>query len=493
MITPFYILMKKIVTWVLSLSIWLSLPASEYQKAEKELLDKNKAALSTLSNLRSNIQNEKIPLATKLSDLERVVHEKRTSLDRLQRLRDNKSVNLSTLKKEVNGREAEVQFLSTLGSDYLANFEARLHVTEIDRNQVKLSEIKTKLDGDASEKDKMKARMQLLSLSINRIEELVGGTQFDGEALDGDGKVREGSFVLSGPLAYFEEKGGNLVGITQSGRDLKPRIFELQEPHSSILRSYFESKGESDASLPVDVTLGDAVKVAAAEDTALEHIQKGGTWAYPIVIAAAVSLIIALFKYFQLSGISFPKSKAVTEIIRKMEEGDKEGAMKYAQKLKGPFKTMFSAGISKCTEGKKMVDESMYEELLATQPKLESYLPVIQVTAATAPLMGLLGTVTGMIKTFKQITLFGTGDAKSLSEGISEALITTELGLVAAIPSLILYAILSRKTKAILSEMERLSSLFLNAFPKKKDLFEQEKPTDQKENDSSLDSLPEPA
>ena len=154
-----------------------------------------------------------------------------------------------------------------------------------------------------------------------------------------------------------------------------------------------------------------------------------------------------------------------------MEDGDKDGAMKLAQNLKGPFKNMFSAGIAKCTEGKKMVDESMYEELLATQPKLESYLPIIQVTAATAPLMGLLGTVTGMIKTFKQITLFGTGDAKSLSEGISEALITTELGLIAAIPSLILYAVLSRKTKAILAEMERLSSLFLNAFPKKKDLF----------------------
>ena len=72
-----------------------------------------------------------------------------------------------------------------------------------------------------------------------------------------------------------------------------------------------------------------------------------------------------------------------------------------------------------------------------------------------------------MIKTFKQITLFGTGDAKSLSEGISEALITTELGLVAAIPSLILYAVLSRKSKAILSEMERLSSHFLNEFPQK--------------------------
>ena len=137
-----------------------------------------------------------------------------------------------------------------------------------------------------------------------------------------------------------------------------------------------------------------------------------------------------------------------------------------------------------------MVDEAMYEELLATQPKLESYLPVIQVTAATAPLMGLLGTVTGMIKTFKQITLFGTGDAKSLSEGISEALITTELGLIAAIPSLVLYAILSRKSKAILAEMERLSSLFLNGMSKKKEKFDKTESNDGDLPESSLSPNP---
>ena len=98
-----------------------------------------------------------------------------------------------------------------------------------------------------------------------------------------------------------------------------------------------------------------------------------------------------------------------------------------------------------------------------------------------------------MIKTFKQITLFGTGDAKSLSEGISEALITTELGLVAAIPSLILYAVLSRKSKAILAEMERLSSLFLNAFPKKKDLFLNTPPKENDLGDSTSDAIAEPA
>ena len=484
--------MKTFVLTILSFSIFSSLSADDYRNAEQELLNKNTKAVAKLAEVRAKIQNEKIPLATKLSGLERSVEEKRRSLDRLQRLRDNKTVSLTALKREVEGRKTEAQFLSTLGSDYLANFEARLHVAEIERNQEKLKEIKNILDGDNTEKDKMIARMNLLSLSMNRIEELLGGTQFDGQALDGNGKVREGTFVLSGPLAYFNEKSGSLAGLTESGRDLKPRIFELQDPQASTLRSFFNSKGDTAATLPVDATLGDAVKVAAAEDTAIEHIQKGGTWAYPIVIAAIISLLIALFKYLQLSGISFPRNQGISEIISKMEDGDKDGAMKLAQNLKGPFKDMLSAGISKCSEGKKMVDESMYEELLATQPKLESYLPIIQVTAATAPLMGLLGTVTGMIKTFKQITLFGTGDAKSLSEGISEALITTELGLVAAIPSLILYAVLSRKTKAILAEMERLSSLFLNAFPKKKELFSEESQKEQ-DDESPLDSVPEPA
>ncbi len=484
--------MKTFVLTILSFSIFSSLSADDYKNAEQELLNKNTNAVAKLAEVRAKIQKEKIPLATQLSGLERSVEEKRRSLDRLERLRDNKTVSLTALKREVDGRKAEAQFLSTLGSDYLANFEARLHVAEIERNQEKLTEIKNILDGDNPEKDKMIARMNLLSLSMNRIEELLGGTRFDGQALDGNGKVREGTFVLSGPLAYFKENSGSLVGLTESGRDLKPRIFELQDPQATTIRSFFKSKGDTTATLPVDATLGDAVKVAAAEDTAIEHIQKGGTWAYPIVIAAIISLLIALFKYLQLSGISFPRTQGITEIIRKMEDGDKDGAIKLVENLKGPFKDMFSAGIAKCSEGKKMVDESMYEELLATQPKLESYLPIIQVTAATAPLMGLLGTVTGMIKTFKQITLFGTGDAKSLSEGISEALITTELGLVAAIPSLILYAILSRKTKAILAEMERLSSLFLNAFPKKKELFSEESHKE-KDDESPLNSVPEPA
>jgi biopolymer transport protein ExbB len=78
------------------------------------------------------------------------------------------------------------------------------------------------------------------------------------------------------------------------------------------------------------------------------------------------------------------------------------------------------------------------------------WLPIVALTAGVSPLLGLLGTVTGMIKTFQLISLFGAGDAKLLSSGISEALITTEFGLVVAIPALLMHAYLQRRVKKIL-------------------------------------------
>ncbi|MBT5707990.1 MAG: MotA/TolQ/ExbB proton channel family protein, partial [Verrucomicrobia bacterium] len=105
--------------------------------------------------------------------------------------------------------------------------------------------------------------------------------------------------------------------------------------------------------------------------------------------------------------------------------------------------------------------------MLSVQPKLERFLNVIAVTAATAPLLGLLGTVTGIIKTFKLMQVFGAGDPKPLMAGISEALITTELGLILAIPSLLLHALLSRKVAAVLSRLEKLSVAFVNGLSRR--------------------------
>jgi biopolymer transport protein ExbB len=123
---------------------------------------------------------------------------------------------------------------------------------------------------------------------------------------------------------------------------------------------------------------------------------------------------------------------------------------------------MLQAGVRHIHEPKDLVEEVMYERMLDTKLRLQAYLPFVALASAAAPLMGLLGTVTGMINTFKLITVFGSGDAKTLSSGISEALVTTEFGLIVAIPSLLLYAFLSRKARRLVDGMEKTAVSLLN-------------------------------
>lgn len=171
------------------------------------------------------------------------------------------------------------------------------------------------MDGDSNDKEKIDARLELLKLSVSRTKDLIGGIQFNGQALDENGKVCDGTFLLSGPISYFQEKNGPLSGLTQTGRDLKPRIFHLDNERNSAISAYFNLEADSEGILPIDSTLGDAVKVAAAEDTIIKHIQKGGTWAYPIVIAALIAFLISLMKYLQLSKITKPRNSAASTVI----------------------------------------------------------------------------------------------------------------------------------------------------------------------------------
>jgi biopolymer transport protein ExbB len=104
----------------------------------------------------------------------------------------------------------------------------------------------------------------------------------------------------------------------------------------------------------------------------------------------------------------------------------------------------------------------MFETVLDARVTLNSWIPFIKISAAVEPLLGLLGTVTGMINTFNLITIFGTGDASTFSSGISEALLTTMWGLVTAIPCLLMAAFLSRKARAALDDMEKLAVRMMN-------------------------------
>ncbi len=116
-------------------------------------------------------------------------------------------------------------------------------------------------------------------------------------------------------------------------------------------------------------------------------------------------------------------------------------------------------------EKKEYIEEILYERLLAARTRLERGLPFLALTATTGPLLGLLGTVMGMIATFKLISSFGSGDPKVLAAGISEALIATASGMTVAIPSLLFHAFLGRMAKGIIGSMEQTSVGFINGVP----------------------------
>ncbi len=104
------------------------------------------------------------------------------------------------------------------------------------------------------------------------------------------------------------------------------------------------------------------------------------------------------------------------------------------------------------------VELMLDEVVLRESGKLESFIWLVRIVSVVAPLMGLLGTVTGMIRTFQSITLFGAGDPRMMAGGISEALVTTMLGLVTAIPLVLLHAALANNTKKIVDTLDEQSA-----------------------------------
>ena len=199
-------------------------------------------------------------------------------------------------------------------------------------------------------------------------------------------------------------------------------------------------------SVTFDPTLGNATKLQNNQQGIVSHIKKGGVWALPILFFGLLALIAALLKSIQL--MRLPRiSKDFIEQLN---------ARKTSLEVQIPFdgaeKKLVQIALD--TPVSEQRDDQIVSYLMQHQHQVENYLGVVATTAAIAPLLGLLGTVSGMINTFMMMNTFGTGDAATVSGGISEALVTTELGLIVAIPSLIISALLNRKAKSYNAKLE---------------------------------------
>lgn len=460
--------MKNFISTILLTLLCINFAQADLSNVKDSASADLKAALDRYAALQELIKEEKIPLSKELNDLKADLREKRREAERAQRFKDNSTIDLNSLEDRVTKRQEQLDYVANLVADFGERFERDISLPEQQVYAEQIERFQGASDISGSDDKLVKAKrlieqVFILTTSIDRFKDLVGGQVFEGNAVVSSGEVESGRFLLMGPSSYFSSTASNEAGITLKA-GLMPPVFSLNEKLDEAVRT---SVASGSGELPLDPTLGSALAIASQEETVWEHIQKGGIWIWPILFFAFLATVTAIFKLFEIYSVKMPQPGSLHEILKAINDGDQSQAMELAQAVQGPAKAMLVDAVEHCEESKELVEEVMYERMLEVQPRLERLLPFIAVTAATAPLMGLLGTVTGMINTFKLITVFGTGDAKSLSSGISEALVTTEFGLIVAIPSLIMHALLNRRAQGVMANMERMAVAFVNGLVRK--------------------------
>lgn len=421
-------------------------------------------ALGELATLRQQIEAERLPLARKVSDLERQVIEQRAGFSQAEREEGNQLVRLNALKAEVAARSNEVRYLEAFITEYRRAFETRLNVSERSRHQQPLAAARTAEEApDLSPAEKLGRQLDFVGFTLQRLTDAIGGETFEGKALTPDRVAEPGRFLLLGPAAYFSSSRSGAAGVVvERLNSAEPNVVAVPDDQIKPLREVIAA---GQGTLPVDASMGNAVRIRATRDTFAEHIAKGGPVMVPILLLGVVALLIFAVKWLQVGRVRTATAADLHLILNAIAGGQPEKALTHARALVGPVGEMLGMAIPHAGERKEYVEEVMYEKMLATRPRLERLVPFLALAAAAAPLLGLLGTVTGMINTFNMITVFGTGDPKTLAGGISEALITTEYGLIVAIPSLLLHAIINRKVKGVMGSMEQTTVSFINGLP----------------------------
>jgi biopolymer transport protein ExbB len=181
-----------------------------------------------------------------------------------------------------------------------------------------------------------------------------------------------------------------------------------------------------------------------------------GGWVMPLIVACSVvALSISIERYIALDRSKVAPPHLLATVWRDLKQGELN-AQKLAQlRANSPLGAILAAGIANRGQGREVMKESISEAASHVVHDLEKYLNSLGTVAAIAPLLGLLGTVVGMIDVFTQITTVGTGNANALAGGISEALLTTAAGLIVAIPALVMHRYYTGLIDTIVVDLER--------------------------------------
>jgi len=194
----------------------------------------------------------------------------------------------------------------------------------------------------------------------------------------------------------------------------------------------------------------------------VKFIEKGGPVMWPLMILTFVAIAFIIERLIFLWKSKINTSFVLNELKGYLERKDLRGAKEYCSELKGPIANILRVGLEKFEKGAMAVEKVIETTGTLEMAKLEKGLNILATIANIGPLLGFLGTVTGMIKSFEAIARAGLNNPSAVALGISEALITTASGLIIAIPTLAAYNYFTSLVSEYISDMENASTVLID-------------------------------
>jgi len=404
---------------------------TELPPVEAELMRRITQSNSELQDLQKKISSKSREYAQKLEQKERSVKELRKEAGAQQRLADEQLLSLEKLKERVDQWTTQ------------SNYQA--HMLNHYSDAIGIAQ-------------KKNAERHLLELIHDRAESVLSPQWKQVQVISAEGKLVQAPVLKLGPVEIALDNQSRSGGLLVREGSLEARILDVFD--SSTQAGLWALQSEGRGYYPFDPTLGTALQLRSQGEGLMEHLRKGGIWAIPIVFFGFMSLLIALIKagqFLRLPKVDQGLAERLSEAARS-ENNARQSADNISNMIASAGSLQRKlAQIAVSNPVSQQRDDLLVAYLMENKHLLEKYMGVVATSAAVAPLLGLLGTVSGMIDTFKMMTIFGSGDASTVSGGISEALITTELGLIVAIPSLIVSALLTRQIKSYTHKLENFA------------------------------------
>lgn len=289
-----------------------------------------------------------------------------------------------------------------------------------------------------------------------------------GTIVNREGKSQESQILILGAFtaAYRLDKESGFLNYSH-GED---KLYALSKLPPAAMQDQLTRymTGKSDA-VPMDISRGGALNQLIHDLSLVDQIPKGGPIVWPILAILLLGALITLERIFFILKRKISLETVCGWIETQAAARNWDACTATCDKYKkNPVIRVIRSGVDSRSLPREDMENAVQEAILKEIPPMERFLSTMGMLAAIAPLLGLLGTVTGMIDTFHVITMHGTGDPRMMSGGISEALVTTMLGLSVAIPIMLSHTLLSRAVENSVGMMEEKAVALINIVQKYK-------------------------